>query len=486
MTSIFLASTHASAPPSPGAASEVPFRLALVNPPTELNPRSYLSLPEWYIHANLTSALVKLDGSNQVVSDLAEKWEVVGDGRVYRLRLSTNRKWSDGSPIKPEEILNSFTSHAIHKNASILKKVLKPGPVAQAIYLEAPQTLVFHLGNSIPNFLYHLARPEFGVIDSSSLSPQGLVTATTRTSGPYRIASLEAAELVLEKNPFYRQIPSASPNRVSFAPIKGQDRILAQVKAGNLDFYEAQSDDILSAAEASGHYLIVNGGLDNLATLQARKLTDPQLETLRYLASAIDRAAFLNSEKRSAQRLVAYSEVPPANGPLSGPSSQNLPHRNFAPLTLTLGSDSTSDQRRDAEILKGQAEKLGIPFRIEIKSTSLRPDWESENYGLTLARMGVYAYDEAELIHGYFCAGFKPYQSLRTIACEEINRAVHPGTQAEARKEALRQAYSKLSSSGKLIPLYHFPRKFLIHNRWKTVDFNPLVPFPSFLRFQRR
>ncbi|GEM_PF-1691131 len=467
-------------------AMDKTMRIALVRSPQELNPFTYLSLPEWYIHFNITATLVTLDQDNQIVSGLANKWSIEDGGKTYKFTLDKSRKWSDGSSITPDQVLTSMSSQARHKNATLLQKLLKQGPVEEALYLEDGAALVMRLEAPVQNFLYNLARPEYGVIDADSLSKTKVLTAKIKTSGNYKIESITENALVLVPNRFSSQVQAENPQHIEFAVIKDTAEIIKRLKQGNLDFYEAQSDDVLATATESGLYQVVDGGLDNLATMQARKLKPEQRRAVQVLGEFLDKNVLSPAPKKAASRPVAYSVVPMSSQESARISIAEAKKRlggKIVTLKLELGEEATKNQLYDAEIIQSEAKKIGITIEIVKGIKDFRRRWEMEDYGLTLMRMGVNADDEVELLYGYFCTGFKPYQSLQPLVCDSLNTAAKPGTGSESINASLLKVYRDIRESGKIVPLYHFPRRFLIPKRWTLKNYNNLLPFPIFTSF---
>lgn len=345
-------------------ASE-PMRLALVRTPKQLDPFTYLSLPEWYVHFNITATLVRLDHENQIVSGLAKKWSVSNDGRTYKFVLDTDRKWSDGTPLTARQILDSLIHGAQHKNATLLQKLLKKGPISEAVRLEDATTLVLNLEGPVHNFLYHLARPEFGVVDVRALAKTKVYTERTKTSGNYKIRSISDEKLVLVPNP-RSSVEKANPQTVEFIVVKDYKEALKRIESGGLDFYEAQSDDAIETALKSARYQIVDGGLDNLATLQARNLSRDELHAVQVLGDFLDKSLFSESPKKIASRLVAYSIVPAVKETRisAEDAKQRLNHKTIR-MTLSLGEEATKDQLHDAQLIQREAAKIGIQIQLE-------------------------------------------------------------------------------------------------------------------------
>jgi len=466
-------------------AKEHEMNLTLLKSPRLLSPFSYLSLNEWYVHFNITAKLVDLDSDNQIISELASSWSTSQGGKKYRFKLNVRRRWSNGTPITPEQIVRSLTQEAKHKSAKFLPKILKPGPIEEAIYLEGPDTLVFELHSPHDKFLYHLARPEFGILDADSFPAQEYFTLKSKTSGNYKIEEITDNTIVLVPNPYSESIQSRNPQRITFSVENEHSRILDLVRQGTLDFLEAQSDDVLSIAESSGFYTVLEGGFDNLATVQARRINGNQLNAMKVLNDFLDRRLFAVRPKRVAERMVAFSEFPIVEHrtPISIAEAKGRLGSQVVKLQMVLSDEVTSDQISDAELVRSEAAKIGIEISISRSQGQFRSRWEKEDYPLTMTRMGVYAYDDVELLNGYFCQGFSPYASLKGIVCDQINRAVAPGSTPELRKEQLRSAFDRLNRSGRIIALYHFPRRFLIHQRWEVKNYNNLLPFPIFTKF---
>ena len=268
------------------------------------------------------------------------------------------------------------------------------------------------------------------------------------------------------------------------------------LEKGQIDFFEIQSDDVTVAAQKAGadSYQIIEGALDNLATLQARNVSPEALTRLATWSRSLDRRALLAAatstptqnfsanRKVPARTLLALSEAEAEAVPTEAPPKNLSVH--MIKLVLELGAEATSDQLRDAKALGISAATYGIEIEIKSNVPDFRSKWESEAYSLTLTRMGVTHYDEADLWNGYLCAGYKPYASLGGLACSDIKQALELPTGHDQRKKMLKSAYRKILASGHIVPLYHFPRRYLVHKRWNLVDYNVDRPYPRFSAFE--
>lgn len=463
-------------------------RLALLRSPKELNPFSYLSLPEWYVHSNITATLVELDHQNQIVTGIAAKWTVEDDGKTYKFTLATDRKWSDGSPITAQDVLLSMHTAAKNKNQHFMKKVLRRGPLQESIFL-AGNTLVFKLEAEAPAFLYYLAQPELGIVDVLHFEKTKSFSKTVRTSGDYRISQLTGIHLTLTPNQHSSRISQENPQSVEFILELQYPKVLSLIRAARISFYEAQSEDAIDAAKQAGSYEVVDGGFDNLATLQGRKLTSEQLHALQVFSRFFDRSLLVSSPNKVANKIVAASLTPPLVEParIDAKEAKRLIGDKTISLTMSLGDEATSTQIKDAEIIAAEAKRIGIVIALKKNIKEFRKRyWDKEDYQVTMARMGVNTEDEAELMQNYFCSDYPPYRSLKGTVCNDLDEATAPGASLDTVKVALNRAYSKINASGQIIPLYHFPRRYLVQKKWELKDYNALLPFPIFSRFHRR
>lgn len=77
--------------------------------PATLDPQLATGLTEQRVILGLFEGLVRLDGETlQPIPALAESWTIDDSGCVYQFHLRPNLKWSDGTAINAQSIVNSF------------------------------------------------------------------------------------------------------------------------------------------------------------------------------------------------------------------------------------------------------------------------------------------------------------------------------------------------------------------------------------------
>jgi oligopeptide transport system substrate-binding protein len=77
--------------------------------PSDLDPQVITVYTDVQIAYSLFEGLTKLDGkTSEAVPDLAERWDISPDGKVYTFHLRPNTKWSDGDPVTAGDFVYAF------------------------------------------------------------------------------------------------------------------------------------------------------------------------------------------------------------------------------------------------------------------------------------------------------------------------------------------------------------------------------------------
>lgn len=138
------------------------------------------------------AGLLKYDSQNQLVGDLAEKWEVDQDGREYKLTLREGLKWHDGQPLTTDDVV--FTFQTI-QNPDAKSPLFNSWKGVQ-ITANDDRTVTFKLSTSLAPFVYALTT---GIVPKHSLKdihPDQLRSSLFNTSnpigaGPFKWDSIE-------------------------------------------------------------------------------------------------------------------------------------------------------------------------------------------------------------------------------------------------------------------------------------------------------
>ncbi len=126
------------------------------------------------------AGLLKYDSNNQLVGDLAEKWEVGEEGKIYKITLRPDLKWQDGQPLTAQDVLFTFKTIQNPDAKSPLFNAWK------GVDIEAndERTITFKLPTSLAPFVYSLTT---GIVPEhilQGIKPEQLRSSTFNTSEP--------------------------------------------------------------------------------------------------------------------------------------------------------------------------------------------------------------------------------------------------------------------------------------------------------------
>jgi len=216
--------------------------------PDNINPINYRQvgaieiLTQW-IFESLTDYDVV---TGEIIPNLAKRWEISKDGKVFTFWIDERAKWFDGKPVTAEDVEFSFDvysmpgANAAFKKANIAQfqeiKVLDE----RTVQFVAKERLFSHFGflsgNIIlPKHLYYHTDPEKLARNEYTLRPQG--------SGPYIVKDLikgDKAVLVKNQNYWGRVLPqnvgAYNFDEIIIKYIRDPQIAFEKLKKGDIDY----------------------------------------------------------------------------------------------------------------------------------------------------------------------------------------------------------------------------------------------------------
>lgn len=175
------------------------------------------------VSSNLYEGLVKMDANGQVVPGLAVSWVVSDDELDYIFEIRQNAKFSDGSAITIDAIVENFIrwfepQSSLHGDGNYpawLKLFLAFNGERDANNRSISQvdgiqkvdanTMIIHLNRQEPMLLAYLTQPAFAILQPNALviSSYGTRQSSIISSGPYVVTTWTEEEIKLSPNPQY-------------------------------------------------------------------------------------------------------------------------------------------------------------------------------------------------------------------------------------------------------------------------------------------
>lgn len=195
------------------------------------------------------SGLLAFDKDCNIIKDLAADYSVSKDGLTYTFTLREDAKFSDGTPVKAQDVV--FTYNTTKKSGSVVDL-----NIMKTVEAKDDKTVVFTLEKPYSVFLNIIAErgivPEHAYDSQYSQKPVG--------SGHFVLTQWDKGQqLILEPNPyFYGAKPSFKKVTILFLD---EDAVLAAAQSGRLDV--AMINPQFSDQKAGGMKLTALKTVDN-------------------------------------------------------------------------------------------------------------------------------------------------------------------------------------------------------------------------------
>lgn len=217
------------------------FTLAILSEPSTLNPinssDAYASNIQSYVMEGLLS---RDEDTYELKAELAEKWDISKDKKVFTFTLRENLKWSDGKPLTSKDV--KFTFDAI-KNP-------KFKALAQLPYFEGIEKCEIIDDRTVKFIAKTDYFQNFDIVATMPVAPEHIykdpnarVNRTLTGSGPYMLDKYERGRrIILKKNPLWWGIEQAKKegqhnfDRIIFRFVDSPNVQLEMLKKGDIDY----------------------------------------------------------------------------------------------------------------------------------------------------------------------------------------------------------------------------------------------------------
>ena len=238
-----------------------------------------------------------------LVPDLAERWEMSQDGRIYTFHLRRGVRWERKAPVNGRELVAADVKYSLERAAkksgyaSLLGKI-------EAVETPDKYSVRVHLADAFAPFLHNTAEPWLAILPKEVEDKFGDFKAaeTLIGCGPFVLDRHEpGVRLVFARNPDYYQTGLPYLDRVEWVYVKDKATQLSLFRAGQVDipFYDARigRSDVPSIKQTNPTYPIVNWDWLAVRTLAVRVDKPPfgDVRVRRAMSLALDRKKWVDS-----------------------------------------------------------------------------------------------------------------------------------------------------------------------------------------------
>lgn len=364
-------SPQASGGPTEGGTLVV----AIDSDPGSLNPAITTSGGTHTASELMFNGLVGLTPELEPEPELAESWEVLEDGALYRFDLRDGVTWHDGKPFTSADVKFTFEQMLLKLHSRTKTSV---GAALASITAPDADTVEFRFKEPYAPLLLQLDAVEAPILPQHLYAGTDVqknpVNSKPVGTGPFKLVSYTPdSELRLAKNPDYFKegLPYLDEVVMRIIPDKGNQ--VVALEAGEVDWLFGTPGPDLPRLKESGEYdsltTSVNPGGSNCImtvsfNLEKPMFQDPRLR--RALGQALDREQFLER--------VLFGQGKVAKAPISSgipfahaPDLDGMPQFDRAAAEKLLdeaGWTRTGDGTRTAKGVKGVPDGTPLAFRF--------------------------------------------------------------------------------------------------------------------------
>jgi peptide/nickel transport system substrate-binding protein len=324
---------------------------------------------------NVFQSLLRRDpDTNQLVPELAERWESSDDGLTWRFFLRNGVRFHDGRPLTAADVKFTFdrlfdpsvTAESLRGDLDIVQSVEIEPPDRIVVRTVRPYFLLLETLGWVPILPEHVYAAGDLNTHPANRAPVG--------TGPFRFAEWETGDrLVLRRNPDYWG-PPARLGEVVFRVVRDATVALQMARRGDLDLLPTvlgdRLDEYLGSEDLRERFVPVRLDPPDFAfwvyNTARRPFDDARVR--RAFTMLIDRPAVLCALERCMSRIVAQP-WPPGH-PAHDPDIEPYPYDPGAALAL-LAEAGWADHDGDG-LLDREGSPLRFTFLVAAQSVSLQ------------------------------------------------------------------------------------------------------------------
>lgn len=294
--------------PPPSAAAAGPIKggtlvAAIDSDPGQLNPAITTSGGTHTASELIFNGLVGLTPELKPVPELAQSWEVLEAGKLYRFRLREGVTWHDGQPFTSADVTFTFTEMLLKLHSRTKASV---GAALQSITAPDPLTVEFRFAKPYAPLLLQLDVTEAPILPKHLYAGTDVqknpANAKPVGTGPFKLASYKPdAEVRLTANRAYFQKDQPYLDEVVLRIIPQKGNQVVALESGEVQWlFGVPGPDLPRLKDAGTFGFLptpINPGGSNCIMTVSFNLDRPMFTDVRVrraLGQALDRQQFLD------------------------------------------------------------------------------------------------------------------------------------------------------------------------------------------------
>ena len=387
------------------------------------------------VYLNIFQGLTRFTSDGSVVPNLAESWEISGDGLTYTFHLHDGVTFHDGTAMDAGDVKFSLDRARAAESTNAQKGLF--AQIADVAVID-PLTVQVTLAQPDGSFLFNMA---WG--DAVIVAPETAAANATNPvgTGPYRFGQWVQGDRIelVRSDSYWGEAPALAS--ATFRFISDPSAAFAAVMAGDVDVFSGYpAPENLAQFEADPRFQVIVGSTEG-ETILAMNNRQPPFDNIlvrQAVAHAVDRQAIIDGAMFGYGTPIGTHFAPhnPAYVDLTAQSAHN-PDRARALLaeagfpdgfTTTMKLPPPSYARRGGEIIAAQLREVGIETEITNVEWAqwLEEVFTARNYGLTIVShtepMDIGIYGNPDYYFQYDSADFRQIMADLTATTDPAKR----------------------------------------------------------------
>lgn len=449
--------------------SESLITVALGSAPSSLDPVVSTDATGMRMSSLLFQSLVKIGPDLNPSADLAHDWSV--SGKDYLFKIKKDSKFSDGSRIKCESLINSIKRFQDSKSpfSSVFKVIKNPKCSLEGEDL----ILTFSLNEPSVKFI------------TADLPVLKIMNEEKIGSGAFIMKMDSPAKSILTPNPHY---PRVQKYDLEFKYLKDDFARFLKVYKGEIDIapnsipfekvssFKNSKFNVIEATSLSTSYLLINHRNEALKNLDFRKSI--------YSSIGVDDIVENRFENHVTKAFTLISPDHPYF-PIDVKSEDLSPHSSeFKKPLITLKSSNSRQARETGKIISQKLRSKGIPTRLHsYEWGTFYKDIKAGNFDIALMKwVGVVDPDLYNL--AFHSDEFPPGRNRGFYSNADVDKklsAAKSSVDAPQRISLYGDIQKTIYKDLAIIPLWHENQIHIVHPRVLNYKVNPMGDFDSLL-----
>lgn len=458
--------------------------------PSTIDPHQFKDMLSVMLMNEVYEGLLRLDEDGIFIPALASSFNISNDGLTYTFKLRKNAKYSDGTKVTADDVVNGFKRALSPKIAARHAEMLFPIKNAKkanageislneiGVTKLSENEIKIELERPVPYFNYVLTLPiSFPVNKRFTEDISDIDKALY--NGPYIIKKINDDEILLEKNKYYWDSKNVEINKVKFLAIKNFSVVENLIKNDELDLSSLDPFDFETKRKNNELRSYENGRLWFLGFNMQNELLN-KVENRRAISHAIDRIKYTKDVKLDGS-IPSKSVI----SSLLGDYRKNYPDKSYFEDNVKsdilkgkklrlLTSNSTSEVKEANFIQEELRVKLGL--NVEVLTVSYLERLaltRAGKYDIVLDTYGPKFNDPLTMLYR-FNRNKPHYNGWDKEKYSSLISKIEIETDKKKRQKLINMAERILVDQAVIAPLYYSYENWFIRNKYGNVIIHPI------------